>query len=83
MKPDDDHTCMPMYDEQGNLTAVVHGDPGISDEARVALADVIAAARRLHAIADADGELSRRQAAGRERIRERNARLFGRDEDDG
>jgi hypothetical protein len=45
-KPDDDHTCQPMYDADGNLTAVVHGDPRMSDRTREALAELVEAARR-------------------------------------
>lgn len=75
--PDDDHECIPLYDPAGNLTAVVHGDPNMSTAARAALAEVIEIAQRdMETRPDRD-ELEARQAAGRERIQERNARLFG------
>ena len=78
-RPDDDHLCQPLYDEHGDLTAVVHGDPGMSPQARAALAELVEAARRRFEADDAasGGELSSRQAAAQQRIRERNARLLG------
>ncbi len=80
MKPDDDHACQPLYGDAGELVVVVHGDPGMSDADRAALAELVEAARRKFEADDAasGGELSRRQALSRERIRERNARLRGR-----
>lgn len=60
-EPDDDHVCQPMCDADGNLTAVVHGDPNMSDRARAALAELVEAARRRFAEDDADGQISARQ----------------------
>lgn len=78
-KPDDDHVCQPLYDTDGQLAAVVRGDPHMSPEARAALAELVELAREDFEARDAasGGELSRRQEAARQRIRERNRRLFG------
>ena len=78
-KPDDGRVCQPMFGGDGELIAVVHGSPDMSAEARKALAEVVAAARRMFAERDAasGGEMSRRQEAAFRRIRERNARLRG------
>jgi hypothetical protein len=74
---DDDHVCQPVYDESSALTAVVHGSPDMSDATRAALAELVEAAKRRFAEDDADGQISARQEAAMERVRERNRRLRG------
>jgi hypothetical protein len=41
-----EHVCFPVFVD--GVTAIVHGDPGMSEEARAALADLIRAAARLN-----------------------------------
>ena len=74
--PDDDHVCQSLLGDEGEVAAVVHGDPDMSPQARTALAALIVAARRRHAAMPAEerAEMERRQADSRRRIRERNAR---------
>lgn len=69
--------CRPLLGEDGQVLAVVHGAEPLSDEAAVHMRNLVDAARRL-AEADPDrAEKQARQAASRERIRERNRRIFG------
>lgn len=75
--PDDDHIPVAILDDSGEVVAIAHCAPDISDEGRRALADVIAAARRLHEADPDRAEKDARQEASRRRIRERNARLRG------
>lgn len=57
--------------------AVVHGNPDMPQETRNALAAVIDAARAK--FGEPDPERAARFAASQQRIRERNARIFGRE----
>ena len=75
-KPDDDHVPTAITDDSGELIAVAHMAPDASDEARRAMAEVAQAAIRYHESRPDRAEMDARQAAARERIRERNRRIF-------
>jgi hypothetical protein len=59
------------------MIAVAHMAPDASDEARAALAEVVQAAIRYHESRPDRAEMDARQDAAMERVRERNARIFG------
>jgi hypothetical protein len=71
-EPDDDHVC---FELDG---ARVHGDPDMPPEVMAALRTVIAAATA-QLEANPDPERDARYEAGQQRIRERNARILGRE----
>ena len=75
------HRCEPMYDENGELIAVAHVDPNMSDRARAALGELVEVARRKFAAdLDADPSIGERQAESIRRIRarvNRESRIVG------
>lgn len=74
----DDHRCEPVFDESGQVIGRALVSPGMSEEGKRALAEVVAAARRMFEVrCVADPSILVRQAAGRARIRALNARLRG------
>lgn len=74
----DDHRCEPVFDADGNVIARALVSPGMSEEGRKALAELVEAARRVfEARCEVDPSILQRQAASTARIRERNARLRG------
>ncbi|GAA0527135.1 hypothetical protein GCM10010172_04580 [Paractinoplanes ferrugineus] len=78
----DDHVCMPLVDDDGQVVARVHASPHLGVEGRRALLAVVEAASRVQAQRDAAdpvgaAERAARFEAGQRRIRERNARLRG------
>lgn len=75
-RPDDDHVPRAIVDDDGEVVAVAHVSPNISDEALGHLREVIEAARRLHASTDTP-ERRARYKAGQARIRERLERIRG------
>ena len=46
MSTDDGHLCVPLYDEAGELVAVVRGRPDMPVEVREALVELAEVARR-------------------------------------
>ncbi len=78
----DDHVRVPLTDDAGRVIMRTRVSPGLDEEGRRALLNVVAAAVRLQEerdAADPEGaaERERLYAAGQERIRERNVRLRG------
>lgn len=75
----DDHVCVPLVDDDGNMIAHARVSPDLDERGRRVLLELVAAARRLMAEQDAAdpeaaAERGRRQAAGIARIRERARR---------
>lgn len=73
-RPDDDHVPRAILGEDGEVIAVAHVVPDISEEALGHLREVIEAARRLHA-ATATPERRARAEAAEVRNRERLERV--------
>ena len=70
--------CEFLYDADGNVIGHARVSPGISDEGRAALAELVAAAVRLQAARDAaDPEAAAERARRQERMRERMRRWRG------
>lgn len=69
-----DHVCLPVYDGAGNIIAHALVAPDLSADARLAVLELVAAARR--GLGD-DPEAAARQEAAVRRVRERVARLRG------
>ena len=72
----DDHVCVPVVDDAGQVIGHARVSPGLDERGRRALLNVVEAARRLMAEEDAKdpeaaAERGRRQAAAIARIRER------------
>lgn len=63
--------CEIVHDEQGEVIAVVHGGEPLTAQGRVALAEIIAAARRHMEAEDPDGLLGDRQQRALDRLHKR------------
>lgn len=78
----DNHVCIPVVDESGQVIASARVSPDLDERGRQALLNVVQAARRLMDEEDAKdpeaaAERGRRQAAAIARIRERVRRQGG------
>ena len=70
--------CRPLLDDDGQVIASVRGAEPLSPEAQAAMRELVAAVIRMEQADPDRDEKAARQAAAMERVRERNARLRGR-----
>ncbi len=72
------HVCRPFADRDGAIIGTILMAPDAGEETVRALANLVEAARRVHAErVAADPSITERFEAGQRRIREQNARLRG------
>lgn len=77
-EPLDEHRCVPVVDDDGQVVAKVRMAGDMDEQTRRAWLDVVAAVHRLDAELDAaDPGRAERQRAAAERIRERGRRWRG------
>lgn len=69
--------CHPVYDQDGQLVAVVRSEEPLGPDGEAAMRELIAAASRRFAADDRDGSRTRKQAKARERTREMRRRIRG------